>query len=425
MSGTLLGPPARTASRSPLSHWSDQVLASAPLTTAPLAAQQQQARQTLARLMPPCRTQEPWRFTDLAPIAAIAPHLLVGGADQALPAPVAGVHRLRIDGATPTGMALPQGVTLLADAEAAAAAAALAPLGVVQAGDSWPALFTQACAPRLLAFRVQGAAAAPLELVSHCGSAGGVLPVRLLFLLEAGAELDLLQVHRAMGASLTSVQLDLVLGEGARLRHGLLAQGTATASLLVTIHARQAPGSELCFTHVSGGWGLARIEPVLHQSQGAALTRLRGLQVAGEGSCADTHSRVSFAGPAGSLDQVHRAVVDGSGHSVFNGAVVVPASAQRTQAAQISRNLLLSERGRVDTKPELEIVADDVRCTHGATVSRLQENELFYLQSRGIGADQAAGLLLRGFCQDVIDGLPAAAAAWTPLDALLPRGRQR
>jgi Fe-S cluster assembly protein SufD len=70
-------------------------------------------------------------------------------------------------------------------------------------------------------------------------------------------------------------------------------------------------------------------------------------------------------------------------------------------------------------------VADDVRCTHGATVSRLQENELFYLQSRGIGADQAAGLLLRGFCQDVIEGLPAAAAAWTPLDALLPRGRQR
>ena len=81
--------------------------------------------------------------------------------------------------------------------------------------------------------------------------------------------------------------------------------------------------------------------------------------------------------------------------SVFNGAVRVPREAQRTNAAQLSRSLLLSDRARIDTKPELEIVADDVKCAHGATVSSLQTDELFYLQSRGIGADQAAGLLQR------------------------------
>ena len=115
---------------------------------------------------------------------------------------------------------------------------------------------------------------------------------------------------------------------------------------------------------------------------------------------ADTHSQVRFAGPDGTLDQLHKAVADGHGRSVFNGAVQVPRAAQRTDAAQLSRNLLLSDRARIDTKPELEIVADDVNCAHGATVSRLQQDELFYLQSRGIAADQAArpaaARLLRG-----------------------------
>ena len=85
----------------------------------------------------------------------------------------------------------------------------------------------------------------------------------------------------------------------------------------------------------------------------------------------------------------------------------------------MSRNLLLSDRARVDTKPELEIVADDVRCAHGATVSQLQEDELFYLQSRGIAASAAAALLLRGACQEVIDQLPAGAQPWRPLERVM------
>jgi Fe-S cluster assembly protein SufD len=96
--------------------------------------------------------------------------------------------------------------------------------------------------------------------------------------------------------------------------------------------------------------------------------------------------------------------------------------AQRTDASQLSRSLLLSERARVDTKPELEIVADDVRCRHGATISRLQQNELFYLQSRGINAPQAAKLLLRSFCQEVVAQLPQAAQVWDPLAPMLTEG---
>jgi Fe-S cluster assembly scaffold protein SufB len=137
---------------------------------------------------------------------------------------------------------------------------------------------------------------------------------------------------------------------------------------------------------------------------------------------ADTHAWVRFEGPDGSLEQLHKAIADDHGRSVFNGAVRVPRAAQRTNAAQLSRNLLLSNLARIDTKPELEIVADDVRCAHGATVSRLQLDELFYLQSRGIDADLAASLLKRGFCAEVLKDLPAAAAVWESLARLLQPG---
>jgi Fe-S cluster assembly scaffold protein SufB len=100
----------------------------------------------------------------------------------------------------------------------------------------------------------------------------------------------------------------------------------------------------------------------------------------------------------------------------------VSRAAQRTQAAQLSRNLLLSDRARIDTKPELEIVADDVKCAHGATVSRLQTEALFYLQSRGIAADQAAQLLQRAFCEEVLRELPAAAAAHQLIGPFLAEG---
>jgi Fe-S cluster assembly scaffold protein SufB len=134
---------------------------------------------------------------------------------------------------------------------------------------------------------------------------------------------------------------------------------------------------------------------------------------------ADTHSHISFSGPEGQLDQLHKAVAAGQGRSVFNGAVRVPREAQRTNAAQLSRTLLLSDRARIDTKPELEIVADDVKCAHGATVSCLQTDELFYLQSRGIAADQASALLKRAFCEEVLRDLPGAASQWCRFEHLL------
>ncbi|MFM7515281.1 MAG: SufD family Fe-S cluster assembly protein [Cyanobium sp.] len=353
----------------------------------------------------PGRRLEQWRFTDLSPLAAISPRL-VDGAAQA--------PELR----------LPDGVEPL---DAARAAETLDQ--VVKATGSathWPVLLNRAAAARggagQLALRVRGAVGEPLVLAR--GLAGSGLEVRqLVLVLEPGASLELLQVvpagtgveGPAALCALTAVQL----GEGASLRAGVLAQGQAGASLLAHWLAVQAPGSSLSLTSASSGWDLARVEPRVVQTAGAAHTQLRALQACTAHQISDTHSFVRFDGPEGSLDQLHKAVADGQGRSVFNGAVLVPRAAQRTNAAQLSRNLLLSDRARIDTKPELEIVADDVKCAHGATVSRLREDELFYLQSRGIAAHQAAALLKRAFCEEVLRELPAAAAGWNPLAHLL------
>ena len=130
-----------------------------------------------------------------------------------------------------------------------------------------------------------------------------------------------------------------------------------------------------------------------------------------------------FGGPEGELDQLQKAVAADRSHSIFNGAIQVPRAAQRTDASQLSRSLLLSRRARVDAKPELEIIADDVKCAHGATISQLQQEELFYLRSRGVDGDDAAALLLRGFCCEVLDRLPPAAKAWMASGAIADPSR--
>ena len=353
----------------------------------------------LAAQQPPSRRQEDWRFTDLAPLAAVP-------AGLAAPDPW-------------DGLELPAGVSRLGD-EAIARLLGTA-LAASSAADHWAVRLNAGARPALLALRVSGAAA-PLELPLLAPAQPGLVAWRLLLLLEPGASLELLQhVQPAAGqAQLLSLVTEAVLAEGAQLQIGSLALGHDQASLLQHLVVRQAPASTLQASAVATGWALARQEPRIVQEQGQASTQLRALQQVNGRQIADTHSYVRFDGPEGELDQLHKALADGAGRSVFNGAVQVPRAAQRTNAAQLSRSLLLSDRARIDTKPELEIVADDVKCAHGATISQLQDEQLFYLRSRGIAAEEASQLLQRAFCEEVVRALPALARRHDPMAALLP-----
>lgn len=409
---SLAGPPASVEAAL---AWSDGLLAALPPRgDGPLAPTQARCRSLMAALPLPSRQDESWRFTDLAPLLAVAPQPLPAEGVGFMP-PASGSVRLLLDGSSDplVGVPLPEGIVPMSAAEVEQHLAGADRGG---ADASWPLVLNGAAATRLLALRVSGSVAPVLEFVSDAGGGVGVRALRVLLLLDPGASLQLLQVHRSSGANLTSIVLEAHLAQGARLHHGLLARGGGSSALLSHLLVHQEPGSEFSHVSSSSGWGLVRLEPRVVQLSGRAVTRLRSLQRVDGVQIADTHSQVLFRGPEGRLDQLHKVVADGAGRSVFNGAVRVPREAQRTDAAQLSRSLLLSDRARVDTKPELEIVADDVRCSHGATISRLQPDELFYLRSRGIGADHAALLLLRGYCEEVLRELPACAAAWHPLE---------
>jgi FeS assembly protein SufD len=424
-----LSPLPHTVQAPPGHNWLHALLQTCPgavpaATGDPLHSERRAARLALQSSGLPGRRQEAWRFTDLTLLTTLTPQPLAPEAGQrpTLPSPAA--HTFRLDLENPdavAGSSWPDGVERLEGSELEAA------LGRVLAdtgtdGD-WAVTLTNAIAPTVLALRIRGAVSPCLELVSQAGPRAGVLPLRLLLLLEDGASLTLLQVHQATGPSLTSVVMEVALGRDARLHHGLVAQGAENGALLAVTAVRQAPGSHYAQASLCSGWGLARQEPVILQSDGQASTHLRGLHWLEGQRISDTHSRVRFDGPEGTLDQLHKVVAAGESRSVFNGCVQVPRQAQRTAAAQLSRGLLLSDRARIDTKPELEIVADDVRCTHGATISRLREEQLFYLRSRGIDAEQASRLLLRGFCEEVRAELPDAAGVWTPLSFLHPEVR--
>jgi hypothetical protein len=418
MTASLSAPGSSVMGRS---AWLEPWLATLPAPSGPLEAVQVRGRRALREQPLPSSSQEDWRFTDLSLLQQLqqapgAGDAAAAASDAALPPLAPGALRLVLDGRSDplAGVTLPEGLQALNTLEIGQGLGhTLAATGCEQ---HWPVELNHAAAGTLLALRVTARHSVRLELVSAAGA--GLLPLRLLLVLEEKAELEVNQLLHAPGPGAISLVLEAHLARSARLHHGLVALGHPEAALLGHLALEQEPESSANLTAVSAGWGLARLEPRVLQVDGQAVTTLRGLQVVDGRQIADTHSHVRFNGPEGQLDQLHKVVAAGQGRSVFNGAVRVPREAQRTNAAQLSRSLLLSDRARIDTKPELEIVADDVKCAHGATVSSLQTDELFYLQSRGIGADQAAQLLQRAFCEEVLRELPAVARAWCPLEAL-------
>ena len=391
-----------------------------------LAPVQQRGREALQRLGLPTRRQEAWRLTDLKRLEALATLPEVSQAhDLSMPEVERGVTRLVLGGQRDPlrGVSLPEGVTPLTEAELHHHLGQ----GLDRCGcaEAWPVELNHAHSRQVLALRVSGKVS-PLELVIASGV--GLTATRVLLLLDPNAELELLEVFlsgpaAAEGQSAHSHVLEAHLGKESRLGHGVLASGSGDGSLMAHLAVQQEPRSHYALTSVCRGWRFGRLEPRVLQLQGQANSAIHGLSVTTADEQFATHSSVRFEGPEGELDQLQKAVAAEHSHSIFNGAIQVPRAAQRTDPAQLSRSLLLSRRARVDAKPELEIIADDVKCAHGATISQLQQEELFYLRSRGVDGDEAAALLLRGFCCEVVDRLPGAAKAWMASGAIADPSR--
>lgn len=204
----------------------------------------------------------------------------------------------------------------------------------------------------------------------------------------------------------TNAVTEIYLGQNATVNHTRIQREAANAFHIGKSAIAQAKDS--CYTciEVNTGSKISRHNLEIYQKGEGTQTNLNGLTVVGGEQLADTHSNVVLNHPHGTVAQLQKCIVEDRAHSVFNGRVFVAKTAQMTDASQLNRNLILSRKARVDTKPQLEIIADDVKCTHGATVSQLEAEELFYLQSRGLDPITSRNLLIDGFAGEVLEKLP-------------------
>jgi Fe-S cluster assembly protein SufD len=250
----------------------------------------------------------------------------------------------------------------------------------------------------------------PIELVFR--SDGGVAPEvhypRVLILAGERSQAAIVQTFIGAGRYFTNAVTEISLGDGALLEHTLFQRESETACHVHALAVRQARSSHFTSHNLAFGGALARTDlSVLLDAEGAECT-LNGLFVGRGAQHIDNHTTVDHAKPRGMSRQLYKGVLDGSSRGVFHGKVIVRPDAQKTDAIQTNKNLLLSRQALVNSTPALEILADDVKCKHGSTTGQLDPAALFYLRSRGIGEDAARALLTWAFAADVAERIRVA-----------------
>jgi Fe-S cluster assembly protein SufD len=261
---------------------------------------------------------------------------------------------------------------------------------------------------------------APVHLLFIATEAGSASHVRNIIVAEAGAQATVIEHYCGVDDTLyfTNAATRIFAAENAAIAHHKLQQEASGAFHVAGIHALQSRDSRLESHSFSFGAGLARNDiSTVFDASGCEAT-LNGLYLVGGHQHVDNHTRIDHRQPNGTSRENYRGVLDGMSHAVFNGKVIVHPGAQKTNAYQINHNLLLSKDAEIDSKPQLEIFADDVKCNHGATIGQLDETQFFYLRSRGIEAAVARNLLVHAFAHDVIEHIRVASLR-TRLEHLL------
>ncbi len=246
----------------------------------------------------------------------------------------------------------------------------------------------------------------PLHLVY---AAAGLSVWRNLIVLGRGAGLTVVEhLGKTAGPSLTSCVTEAMLGEGSSLTRVHLQEHGAEAYHVGSLHVTQERQSRLAAYELMLGGKLARSEVMTSLSGPGASCKLDGLYLPKDGQLLDVVSFVDHAAPHCTSEQLYKGVLDGQGRAAWTGRVLVRKDAQKTAAQQNNKNLLLADGAHVDARPQLEIYADDVKCSHGAAIGRADADALFYLRSRGIGRAEAERLLTYAFASEVVEALPLA-----------------
>ena len=403
----------------------DSLLAGAATGSDALKTLRARALERANALSVPTTRHEEWRFTDLTPLSRMAFRQATAGAALDASAiahwtvPEAATRLVFVDGhfsVALSSIVSVDGVRVerLADAFATGNAVLASHLGQI-AGfehDPFVAANTARLADGVLVHATRNAVAAqPIHCLFVSTQADVVQQARVLVVAEDGASVTILEDHVAThdGAYCVNAVVEIDVGANARVRHVKLQRDGKKAYHLATTAARVARDGTYSNLAVTLGARLSRNN--VHVLQGGTGTHfeLDGLALIDGRQLADTRTFVDHAQPHGTSRQLHKCVVGGGAHAVFNGRILVREDAQKTDSTQESRNLLLSDKAHVDTKPQLEIFADDVKCAHGAAVGQLEAEEVFYLMSRGLSESVSRSLLTYGFAADIVGriGIPS------------------
>ena len=386
----------------------------------------------------PTPRDEAWRHTPLAPLTRARPE----PADpEAKPDPAVLERLARAEGPRLTfvngalsrelsDLAPRAGVELLDLKDALATHPALveARLGrVARDGSAFAQLNAALAHDAAFVWIAPGAAPDQAIRIEHvgAGAAPAVAYARTLIVAGAGSQSRLVESYVSADgfASLTNAVTEVVLEDGARVERSKLQREGALALHVATLAASVGRGASFSDHSLVLGASLSRDDIEVRLDGEGASCELAGLFVVDGKRVADTHSKIDHVRPHGTSRELYKGILDDQARGVFNGLVVVRPGAQKTDAWQMNRNLLLSREALVHSTPQLEILANDVKCKHGSTTGQLDPAALFYLRSRGIDAAAARALLTWAFASDLLRHVPDAAvraAVERHLQAKLP-----
>jgi len=357
----------------------------------------------------PTRRVEQWKYTDLAPVAQAPfaePLTMVEGAIT-LPEPNARHRAVFVDGRFRPDLSSLEGLAFAARSLAQHLGEAEGLLGSLARPGAEPlaALNTMLFEDGLFLDLPEGVDGGLLELLSVTVDPGRPFAFhpRHLIRLGAGARLTLIETATGRGQCLHNPVFEIAVAEGATLTHARMLQEEVTVFHLSTIYATIAAGGTYDNFTVAAGPRLTRNEIHAALIGPKAACHMNGAQMAADGQHVDTTTALEHAAPECSSRQTYKTVLAGRARGVFQGRIHVHRIAQKTDGYQMNQALLLSEEAEIDSKPQLEIYADDVKCSHGATVGALDADSLFYLRSRGIPEREAKAILVEAFLHEAVE----------------------
>lgn len=389
----------------------------------------QQAAQSFTKRGFPTTKEEDWRYTDLRETARQTVRLLTDIQPPSLAAESLSRHPLPaesglvicfMDGKLQPGSPQPPkvpglSVQLLSEVDPAAREALATRIAAPLTCNSNPlATLNVALLLDGLVVDIAPGCELPVPLnVLFTNSGRSAVQNRLLVRLGAGSKATIVEHHIGNSAGMSNSVTDVICEDDCALTYLRLQAESSGGTHLSGQSFRMHKNSHARLLSLDLGARLARCDLCVDLCGEGATVHANGLFIADDERHLDNHTRIDHRATQTTSRELYRGVMDGRGRGVFNGKVIVHAGAVGTDAQLRNQNLLLSDAAEIDTKPELEIYADDVRCSHGATTGQLDPAAIFYLRSRGISSEQARRMLIVSFVREVVDlPLPGALDAY-------------